>query len=53
LLEFTFTYLMGLPLLLTGLWLACPPPRAGGDIAPPAQKFVAARTNRAAPPRAQ
>lgn len=53
LLEFTFTYLMGLPLLLTGLWLAFPPSRAGGNIVPPDQKFVAAQTSRAAPPRAQ
>lgn len=46
LLEFTFTCLMGLPLVLTALWIACPPPRAPGDAAPLNQKFVAAQADR-------
>ncbi|MDT7602169.1 MAG: hypothetical protein QOF61_166 [Acidobacteriota bacterium] len=52
LLEFTFN-LIGLPLLLTGLWLAFPPPRASGDNVAPNQKFLAAQTSTRPSPRAQ
>lgn len=44
-LELTFN-VMGLPLVLTALWLAVPPPRAPGDAAPDNEKF-AERTERA------
>jgi hypothetical protein len=53
LLEFTFTNLLGLPLLLTGLWLAFPPPRASGDVSAPTQKFLAAQTSARPSPRAR